>query len=402
MRLLSCRVLALAIWIGLFGAAPPGESRQEAAGGRVEPEVHGELHASADGRAYVLITLRDAPPGEIEAVQEAVLASLETDAFEPVYRYRTFPALTGRVTAGGLAALALHPEVRRVGVDRRVQAGSAGPAALSSSVAFIGADQLHAVGIRGEGVTVAVLDTGADSDHPDLQDDLVPGAWHFLDQGATTGPGAEDGNGHGTHVAGIVTAGGAVGRPGVAPDAGVLAVQVLGASGGGWTSDVAAGIDYVTGLASQNGELRVINMSIGSNLTYADCPCDAANVDTALLGAALDAAAQVGLLSFAASLNHGEYSRMSSPACLSSVTAVAAVYEENVGHGWCGEPTGPDVIVCFTNRSPCNALAAPGFEVVAHGLVALMAFGAVWKSNFGRPTPSTRRCRRDRIGSMAL
>ena len=45
---------------------------------------------------------------------------------------------------------------------------------------------------------------------------------------------------------------------------------------------------------------------------------------------------------------------------------------------------------------------AAGFEVVAHGLVALMAFGAVWKSNFGRPTPSTRRCRRDRIGSMAL
>ena len=34
---------------------------------------------------------------------------------------------------------------------------------------------------------------------------------------------------------------------------------------------------------------------------------------------------------------------------------------------------------------------AAGFEVVAHGLVALMAFGAVWKSNFGRPTPSTRR-----------
>ena len=33
---------------------------------------------------------------------------------------------------------------------------------------------------------------------------------------------------------------------------------------------------------------------------------------------------------------------------------------------------------------------AAGFEVVAHGLVALMAFGAVWKSNFGRPTPSTR------------
>ena len=64
---------------------------------------------------------------------------------------------------------------------------------------------------------------------------------------------------------------------------------------------------------------------------------------------------------------------------------------------------------------------AAGFEVVAHGLVALMAFGAVWKSNFGRPTPSTRRapvaasarlrgdatpstrrCRRDRVGSMAL
>ena len=34
---------------------------------------------------------------------------------------------------------------------------------------------------------------------------------------------------------------------------------------------------------------------------------------------------------------------------------------------------------------------AAGFEVVAHGLVALMAFGAVWKSNFGRPTPSMRR-----------
>jgi type VII secretion-associated serine protease mycosin len=108
---------------------------------------------------------------------------------------------------------------------------------------------------QGQGVTVAVVDTGIDLDHPDLQARLVSGKT-FVDGTSS----ADDDYGHGTHVAGIVAAvannGGVIG---VAPEANLMPVKVLDSSGSGSLYDVAQGIEW----AADHGA-DIINLSLGT------------------------------------------------------------------------------------------------------------------------------------------
>ncbi len=110
-------------------------------------------------------------------------------------------------------------------------------------------------GATGEGTVIAVVDTGVDLDHPDLQGKLVPG-WDFVDDDDQP----DDGNGHGTHVAGITAAatGNGIGVAGTAPGAKIMPVRVLGDDGSGTDEDIAEGIDW----AIDNGA-DVINLSLG-------------------------------------------------------------------------------------------------------------------------------------------
>jgi subtilisin family serine protease len=349
----------------------------------LQPAVRDAIAASAEGTAYVIVMLRpatgalDVRGGGVAALQYRVLAALAESDFQVVYRYETFAALTGRVSAAGLDRLAALPEVEAIGLDGQ------GEANLNTSVPFIGAATVQSLGIRGDSVTVAVLDSGIDTDHPDLSDDVAPGAYHFLDQGATVGPGAEDDNGHGTNVSGIITSRGLVSYLGVAPGTDILPIKVLSATNSGWLSDWAAGVDYVVAHRDDYAHLVAINMSLGSNALYSQCPCDNADVYTQLLQASLLAAKNAGITTFCSSGNAGSLTTMSAPACVSAATAVAAVYDYNLGR----EPdagtyqqafgssfaacydatTAGDRIACFSNRSPCNSLAAPGRLITAPG-----------------------------------
>lgn len=112
----------------------------------------------------------------------------------------------------------------------------------------------------GSQIVVAIVDTGVDLDHPEFAGRIVGGACFG---GATVCSGAaavgDDNHGHGTHVAGIAAAAAnGTGVTGVAPNALILPVKVLSASGSGSDSAVASGISYA---ASQGA--RVINMSLG-------------------------------------------------------------------------------------------------------------------------------------------
>lgn len=125
---------------------------------------------------------------------------------------------------------------------------------------------------RGAGVTVAVVDTGADFDHPDLAGNLVRVAGSDITRntayrcpfmpagGQSSNAVAQDDHGHGTHVSGTVAAvtNNGVGVAGVAPAARVLPVKVLDAEGSGSDNDVARGICF----AADNGA-KVINLSLG-------------------------------------------------------------------------------------------------------------------------------------------
>ncbi len=107
---------------------------------------------------------------------------------------------------------------------------------------------------------VAVIDTGIDYNHPDLRDNVIDGISFVVGEKDYL-----DKNGHGTHVAGIIAANGAI--IGVAPAAKLLGVKVLNKYGVGSTSSITQGLAWARKWRGKNGErVRVINLSLGSPL----------------------------------------------------------------------------------------------------------------------------------------
>ncbi|MGW0709447.1 S8 family peptidase [Streptomyces sp. NPDC002643] len=173
------------------------------------------------------------------------------------------PELWDAVTNGGAVTRGdtLAPGVSRVWLDgiRKV--------ALDTSVPQIGAPAAHAKGLDGKGVKVAVLDTGIDTTHPDLRNQVIA-ARNF-----TASRGTTDRFGHGTHVASIVAGTGAKSKgkyAGVAPGAKLLNAKVLGDEGGGEDSSILAGMEWA---AAQGAD--IVNLSLGGEDTPGVDPLEA-------------------------------------------------------------------------------------------------------------------------------
>ncbi len=161
----------------------------------------------------------------------------------------------GPIPEGRLNALQKDPRVEFIEQDIQVNAlGQVVPPGIRR----IGADVSPAARIDGiderVNADVAIIDTGIDLAHPDLN---VFRNVTFV-TGTTSG---NDDNGHGSHVAGIAAAlDNDIGVVGVAPGARLWAVKVLDSDGSGALSDVISGVDYVTENAA---EIEVANMSLG-------------------------------------------------------------------------------------------------------------------------------------------
>lgn len=118
-------------------------------------------------------------------------------------------------------------------------------------------------GQSGEGKTAWIIDTGIDLTHPDLNVDTARSKSFISD------PNPNDGNGHGTHVAGTVAAkNNTIGVIGVAAGAKVVAVRVLDSRGSGSYSGVIAGVQYVYANSNDNGA-DAANMSLGGPVSSA-------------------------------------------------------------------------------------------------------------------------------------
>ena len=308
-------------------------------------------------------------------VQNRVLNTVTPAEFQLYRQYQTVPGLAGTVTAAGLAKLQANPVVRAIQPDH------AGSAHLEQSVPALGGNIVHETyGITGRGVTVAVLDSGIDTDHPDLADDLVAQqcftTGSCLPGNTTQSANAEDQNGHGTHVTGIITSKGTVSGIGFAPDAQIVAVRVLDANGSGFVSDWIEGLDWLlTNLATR--PVQIVNMSLGTFALYTG-NCDA---QEALMANAITQLRAKGVTIFASSGNQGSSDRIASPACNSGVIAVGATYDGNVGRqpnngtyqsgfgsSWpnCADtPTSLQTITCFTNSNSQLDLLAPGAPILS-------------------------------------
>jgi subtilisin len=183
--------------------------------------------------------------------------------------------------ANALAALGLEPSVRAIIPDRPVHA-IPGPADTAKGKPGGGgggsSTQVIPEGVKRVGgpsaalaAGVAIMDTGIDLKHADLK---VEAAKFDAFAGGT----CQDGNGHGTHVAGIVAAqDNTIDVVGVAPKAKLYCVRVLDNSGSGSDSSVIAGLNWVWNLnggptPSVPPPIRVVNMSLGRDGTVDDNP----------------------------------------------------------------------------------------------------------------------------------
>jgi serine protease AprX len=144
----------------------------------------------------------------------------------------------------------------------------------------IKATRLGYEGLKGQGVTVAVVDSGIAADSPDLAStsggSRVIASVDFSQQD----PNQKDSYGHGTHVAGIIGGNGAKSRglfPGIAPKVNLVDVKVTDAAGKGNESDVISGLQWIYDNKSQYN-IKVVNLSLNSSSPqpYQTSPLDAA------------------------------------------------------------------------------------------------------------------------------
>ena len=265
------------------------------------------------------------------------LATLTAEApFETRYTYELMPCVATEVLPNQIDDLVANPAVERIWYDMPVHV------LLDVSVPRIRADKVWAKGDKGAGVKVAILDTGCDMNHPDLKG-RVKVSTDFSGKGT-----AQDGNGHGTHVAGIIAGSGAASNGkyrGVAPRSDLYIAKVLDDGGRGRMSNVMAGLDWAV-----SQKVQVVNLSLGSDLS-----CDG----TDALSEACDAAVGKGIVVVVAAGNSGPMSRtVGAPGCAREVITIGASDDA-------------DKVASFSSRGPTSDgrvkpdVVLPGVNIIS-------------------------------------
>ena len=181
---------------------------------------------------------------------------------------------------------------------------------------------------QGEGIKVGIIDTGIDLGHPDLKDNIKE-AYSVVD-----GASADDDNGHGTHVAGIIAAlDNDIGVVGVAPKAEIYSVKAFDKKGRGTVSDIIDALQWCV-----ENKVHVINMSFGIG------------TNSRALKRAIGAAHRHNIIMVAAAGNSGGSDSVLYPAKYQEVIAVAASDSK-------------DQAAEFSSRGPEVNIIAPGVDV---------------------------------------
>ena len=314
----------------------------------------------------------------IDFARASTRASLSRLPHRVIHEFQDFPIMALSLTAGGLQAL----ESLR-GIVTEVLEDQLNTPFLAESIPLMQADQAWAGGFAGRsldgtGTVIAILDTGVDKSHSFLSGKVIAEACFSSNDSSlsaasvcpggaetstATGSGVPcnaNGCDHGTHVAGIAAGGSTTPGSGVAPGAGILAIQVFSAfsdpficqlSGEAtpcalaFTSDVLAGLQHVY---SQRSLLNIaaVNLSLGGQTSAVPCRNDPrASIIRSLRTA--------NIATVIASGNESEGARIAAPACVPEAVSVGST-----GDGSGGSTT--DEVSSFTNSATFLSLLAPG------------------------------------------
>ncbi len=292
------------------------------------------------------------------------------------HEYKLIPAIVATLPEPALPALNNHPLVAYIEGNSVVTtieppveseasytpelfaANTSSEYERSWGVQHIGSKTAHQQGITGKGVKIAVIDTGIDYQHEDLNDNYQ-GGYNFIDGNDT--PMDDSYNSHGTNVAGIIAAEkNGSGVVGVAPEASLYSLKVLNSQGNGLTTSVIAALQW-----SVEHNMDIASISIQGMHTKA-------------LQAACNAAYEAGLLIIAAAGN--SYGKaVSYPAAYSSVIAVTGT-DANDQFGYFSpidtkiELSAPGVIIPSTARNGTYGMLSGTSQAAPHvaGTAALL------------------------------
>lgn len=367
--MVSTRLSAAVLGLALAACTAPSA-------GKAEPGS--ELAQKAERLSAVRVIARlAAEPAAAGAVPATVaaLTDMQTMGVQGATALsESLPYVVAEVSAEQLKALEANPRFDLV-VEDRIAVAS-----LADSTKLIEAPQVWALGGRGAGQSVAILDTGVDASHPFLAGRVNADAC-FSTTSPATGAQSVCPNGlreeiaagaarpcnaagceHGTHVAGIAAGRGAQ-FSGVAPDAQIIPVQVFSrfvdsASGptpcrdsgqrspciASFTSDQIRGLDYVRRVAATRA-VASANMSLGGGRSSGAC-------DTDVTKPVIDQLRAAGVATVIAAGNDGFAESVSFPGCISTAVTV-------------GSTTKTDGVSSFSNRGPVLDLYAPGSSIAS-------------------------------------
>jgi subtilisin family serine protease len=342
-------------WIARAEAAEAAAEEAATGAPKSVTSAPGDVSGPTQDDDSLLVTFAaDVPSSEAEGIVEQTGADAQ-----PIAGTDTLEVTAAEPELADVAAeLAAEPDVEAVEPNRVRSASRVpnDPAYASSQQAYltrIGAPTAWDVANTGSATVVAVLDTGVDRDHPDLAPNLATGL-DIVNGDADP----SDDNGHGTAVAGVVGAatGNGTGVAGVAWNARIMPVKVLGANGTGLDGDIAAGITWATDHGAD-----IINLSLGGfgSSTALDQAVDYALAhDVVVVAAAGNESA--GVPSF--------------PAAIPGVLAVTATDAQGQ-FAW------------FSNHGPWITLAAPGIHITTTALAAgpTLAVAQVTGTSFSSP-----------------
>ncbi len=287
--------------------------------------------------------------GPVAVTGDEFVKALEgRGAVTGVRRYENLPVIAMKVDAAALAAAKGYDAGVRIWRDLPVVTY------LDDSGPMVGARHAHQGGYTGKGSFVAVVDTGTDVEHPFIKGRPIIEAC-FSDRcpngrrGMVGSGAARPVDPHGTHVAGIALGRGAE-LSGMAPEAGLIAVNVFHRDGGGIgasRSTVLAALDWLIGVA-RSGQTRIaaINMSLGGSVHRGDaCPDRIFDLAVRLL-------ARENVAIVAAAGNEGVSGGISHPACVNGIVSVGAIDKDAR-------------VADFSNSAPILDMLAPGVDILS-------------------------------------